>query len=141
LLYLGFGYNHFLGLRKIGPDYEESAFITLLLVRLTAFTYYVMTGILLIRKVILWFFIIVSPIFPLLLFYNPLRNSAKIWIGEFFRWLLYAPLFAVFLHGLVVLWRNGIPLAFSQVGQGLQNSPCNADSTYSCYPTAVNILL
>src|SRR5581483_3579306 len=139
LLYLGFGYNHFLGLRKIGPDYEESAFITLLLVRLTAFTYYVMTGILLIRKVILWFFLIVSPIFPLLLFYNPLRNSAKLWVGEFFRWLLYAPLFAVFLHGLVAMWRSadfskgmyGIPLAFdfSQVGQSEQ------------YLTSINILL
>ncbi|HVT00904.1 MAG TPA: hypothetical protein VHE53_01555, partial [Patescibacteria group bacterium] len=118
--------------RLAGDQNSESAFISLLLVRLTAITYYVMTGVLLIRKIILWFFIIISPVFPLLLFYKPLRNTAKIWIGEFFRWLLYAPLFAIFLHGLVVVWKSttSIPLAFdySQVGTVV-------------YPTAINILL
>ncbi|MDP2664345.1 MAG: hypothetical protein Q8P08_02840, partial [bacterium] len=130
LLYIGFKYETFTGFRRIGLDFEESAFISLLLVRLTAITYYVMTGILLIRKIILWFFIIISPVFPLLLFYRPIRNTAKIWIGEFFRWLFYAPLFAIFLHGLVVTWRAGIPLAFdfSKVGSVV-------------YPTAINILL
>src|SRR3989344_411627 len=107
-------YTDFEGLRRFGQEYDESAFITLLLVRLTAITYYVMTGVLLIRKIILWFFIVLSPVFPLLLFFRPIRNTGKIWIGEFFRWLLYAPLFAIFLHGLVVLWQSstGIPLAF-----------------------------
>jgi hypothetical protein len=114
----------------VGIQNDESAFISLLLVRLTAITYYVMTGLLLVRKIILWFFIIVSPIFPLLLFFSPVRNTAKIWIGEFFRWLLYAPLFALFLRGLVIMWRDRIPLAFdfTQVGT-------------TVYPTAINILL
>ncbi len=130
LLYIGFDYKSFTGYRLQGSQYDESAFISLLLVRLTAITYYVMTGILLVRKIILWFFIIISPVFPLLLFYSPIRNTAKIWVGEFFRWLLYAPLFAIFLQGLVVLWRTKVPLAFdfSKVGSVV-------------YPTAVNILL
>lgn len=136
LLHVAFAYPTFVGYREIGSAYEESAFISLLLVRLTAYTYYAMTLILIVRKIILWFFIIISAVFPLLLFYNPLRNTAKIWIGEFFRWLLYAPLFAIFLHGLVVMWQktdvqnkiNGIPLAFSFTG-AIQ------------YPTAINILL
>jgi hypothetical protein len=130
LLYLGFDYQSFIGFRKVGIQNDESAFISLLLVRLTAITYYVMTGLLLVRKIILWFFIIVSPIFPLLLFFSPVRNTAKIWIGEFFRWLLYAPLFALFLRGLVIMWRDRIPLAFdfTQVGT-------------TVYPTAINILL
>lgn len=132
LLFIGFDYVNFHGYRLRGPDYDESAFISLLLVRLTAITYYVMTGILLIRKIILWFFIIISPIFPLLLFYRPIRNTAKIWVGEFFRWLLYAPLFAIFLHGLVVVWQRGIPLAFNFDG---------AKAGEVVYPTAVNILL
>ena len=137
LLHIAFDYTHFLGYRRIGPSYEESAFISLLLVRLTAYTYYVMSFILIIRKIILWFFIIISAIFPLLLFYNPIRNTAKLWIGEFFRWLLYAPLFAIFLHGLVVMWqaatpaKSGIPLAFDFAKVG-------GDPTY---PTAINILL
>lgn len=132
LLFVGFDYKSFVGMRLIGPAYDESAFISLLLVRLTAITYYVMTGILLIRKIILWFFIVISPIFPLLYFYKPIRNTAKIWIGEFFRWLLYAPLFAIFLHGLVVVWQKGIPLAFDFTG---------AVAGDIVYPTAVSILL
>ena len=129
LLFIDFDYE-FVGYRRVGMEYEESAYISLVLVKLTAITYYVMTGILIVRKVILWFFLIISSIFPLLLFYRPLRNTAKIWVGEFFRWLLYAPLFALFLRGLVEMWRKGIPLPFdfSQVGTQV-------------YPTAISILL
>lgn len=143
LIFIGFNYQTFEGLRLAGSKYDESAFITLLLVRLTAITYYVMTGILLIRKIILWFFIVLSPIFPLLLFFRPVRNTGKIWIGEFFRWLLYAPLFAIFLHGLVVLWSSGspdkpgIPLAFDLTSPGhIPGIEANV-----VYPTAVNILI
>ena len=132
LLYIGFDYETFTGFRRVDLEFEESAFISLLLVRLTAITYYVMTGLLLVRKIILWFFIIISPVFPLLLFYRPIRNTAKIWIGEFFRWLLYAPLFAIFLHGLVVMWRAGIPLPFDWAER---------DAGKIVYPTAINILL
>jgi hypothetical protein len=133
LLYVGWDYNNFVGLRLLGDQYAESAFISLLLTKLTALTYFVMVFLLLVRKIILWFFIIVSPIFPILLLYYPVRNTGKIWIGEFFRWLLYAPLFAIFLNGLVYLWRNQIPLVFTNPNIG------NAADIE--YPTAVNILL
>ncbi len=129
LLFIDFDYE-FKGYRRVGMAYEESAYISLVLVKLTAITYYVMTGILIVRKVILWFFLIISSIFPLLLFYRPLRNTAKIWVGEFFRWLLYAPLFALFLRGLVEMWRKGIPLPFDFSAVGTQ-----------VYPTAISILL
>ncbi|MBI2031492.1 MAG: hypothetical protein HYT08_02645 [Candidatus Levybacteria bacterium] len=129
LLYIGFDYSSFEGYRKFGSANDESAFISLLLVRLTAITYYVMVGILLLRKIILWFFIVISPVFPLLILYSPIRNTAKIWVGEFFRWLLYAPLFAIFLSGLVAVWRSGIPMKFNFI-------PNNV-----IYPTAINILL
>ncbi len=134
LLNVSFDYQDFRGFKRSGPDYEESAFISLLLVKLTAATYYVMFIILIVRKVILWFFIIVSPVFPLLLFFAPVRNTAKIWIGEFFRWLLYAPLFAIFLSGLVALWQtSGIPL-------NNVNQPCQPNDK-TIYPTSINILL
>ena len=129
LLYIGFDYQNFLGYRIYGTAFDESAFISLLLVKLTAITYYVMVGILLLRKIILWFFIIISPIFPLLLLYSPIRNTAKVWIGEFFRWLLYAPIFSIFLSGLVYIWRSGIPLKFNFIPNDV------------VYPTAINILL
>lgn len=133
LLYVGWDYTKFIGLRLLGDYNAESAFISLLLTKLTALTYFVMIGILLMRKIILWFFIIVSPIFPLLLLYYPVRNTGKIWIGEFFRWLLYAPLFAIFLKGLVFMWRNQIPLVFSNPNINNPNA--------IIFPTAVNILL
>ena len=129
LLYIGFDYTSFEGYRVFGSMFDESAFISLLLVRLTAITYYVMVGILLLRKIILWFFIVISPVFPLLLLYSPIRNTAKIWVGEFFRWLLYAPIFAIFLYGLVYVWRSGIPLKFNFIPGSV------------VYPTAINILL
>ncbi len=133
LLYVGWKYKTFIGLRLLGDMYAESAFISLLLTKLTALTYFVMVFLLLVRKIILWFFIIVSPIFPILLLYYPVRNTAKIWIGEFFRWVLYAPLFAIFLNGLVYLWKNQIPLQFLNPNIG------RVDMIE--YPTAVNILL
>ena len=130
LLFVGFDYKDFLGYRVFGAAFDESVFVSLLLVKLTALTYYVMVGILILRKIILWFFIVISPIFPLLLLYSPIRNTAKIWIGEFFRWLLYAPIFAIFLSGLVHLWSSnvGIPLRFNFSG-------------LIKYPTAISILL
>lgn len=144
LLNVAFGYGDFRGFRRIGADYNESAITSLLLIKATAATYYTMFIILIIRKVILWFFILVSPVFPLLLFFKPIRNTAKIWIGEFFRWVLYAPLFAIFLRGLVEIWKfgvgtnnaTGVPLAFKTEQAGTLTEAGKLD-----YPTAINILL
>jgi len=137
LLNIGFKYQQFIGYRLYGAANDESVFMSLLLVKLTAATYYTMSGVLLIRKIILWFFIIISPIFPLLLLYSPIRNTAKIWVGEFFRWLLYGPLFAIFLSGLVAIWRTGIPLSFNFTNANAAN--CSPDA--APYTTAINILL
>ncbi len=112
------------------PKYDESAFVTINLLKITAITYYVMGCVLLVRKIILWFFLIISPVFPLLILYMPLKNTAKIWIGEFFRWLLYAPLFTLFLSGLLVLWQGGISIL-----------PLNLTATTMSYPTAIDIFI
>ncbi len=133
LFFIDWEYEEFIGYRLVGEEYQESAFINLLLVKLTAFTYFAMVGTLFVRKIILWFFIILSPVFPLLLLYYPVRNTGKIWIGEFFRWLMYAPLFAIFLSGLVHLWRAGIPQNFDWSRTGISDS--------IVYPTATSILI
>lgn len=133
LLFIGWDYRDFQGLRRFGEEFEESALMSLLFVKLTAFTYYVMAVLLVVRKIILWFFIVLSPVFPLLLLFYPIRNTAKIWIGEFFRWLLYAPLFAIFLSGLVRLWQTSLPLAFNFAAAGKEGQ--------IVYPTVVGILL
>lgn len=144
LLNVAFPYDSFRGWRRIDPQYNESAITSLLLIKATAATYYTMFIILIIRKIILWFFILVSPVFPLLLFFKPIRNTAKIWIGEFFRWVLYAPLFAIFLRGLVEIWKfgvgtnnaTGVPLSFKTELAGTLTANGQID-----YPTAINILL
>lgn len=136
LLNISFDYKTFTGLRMGGQVFDESAFISLLLIKLTTVTYFVMSGVLLVRKIILWFFIALSPIFPLLLLYNPVRNTAKMWFGEFLRWLLYAPLFAILLSGLVAMWASpvvGIPLNFDEFKQ--------AKAGTVIYPSAINILI
>lgn len=131
LLSVSFNYQEFIGLRRIGEKYDEAATVSLILTKLTAASYFVMSAIMIIRKIILWFFILVSPVFPLLIFFSPLRNTAKIWVGEFFRWLLYAPLFAIFLRGIVEIWQRQIPQGFDFSKAG----------TEVIYPTAINILL
>lgn len=138
LLNISWDYQKFKGLRRLSEvgEYDESAIVSLILTKLTAATYFAVFIILTIRKVILWFFLVVSPVFPLLLFFSPIRNTAKIWIGEFFRWVLYAPLFAIFLAGLVQLWSksvNGVPLALDTSKAGSVPD--------IVYPTSINILL
>lgn len=121
-------YKNFVGYRLTGQPYDESSFISLFLVRFTTITAYLMAGVLYLRKIVLWLFIIVSPVFPFLLLYKPIRNTGKIWVGEFFRWLLYAPLFSILLAGVVALWDTNI---FKPI----------VGAADSIYPTSVNILL
>jgi hypothetical protein len=141
LLAVSFEYKDFEGFRKFGPEYKESVFMSTLMVKLTAMTYYAMFIILIIRKIILWFFLIVSPIFPLLLMFYPLRNTAKIWLGEFFRWLLYGPLFAIFLAGLVALWTQGVGIPLDLQNVPCENPPADASAAEFQYPTSISILL
>lgn len=151
LFYISWDYNTFIGYRFTDPKLQESAFTSILLLKITAITFYVMAILLLVRKIILWLFIAVSPVFPFLLLYYPIRNTGKIWIGEFFRWLLYGPLFAIFLYGLVALWQfqpagappspnvPGIPLNFNT-----KNPATGADykiGTDIKYDTAINIVI
>lgn len=134
LLNVGFDYQKFEGYRLSGDSYNESVFTSLLLIKLTAFTYYALGGVLLIRKVILWFFIIVSPLFPFLFLYNPIKNSARVWMSELFRWLLYGPLFSILLAGVVTMWTKGLPLDFDKF-----ETVGKADKII--YPSAISILL
>lgn len=141
LLNVDFGYQTFKGYKKAGLEFSESAFVSLWLTRLTAFTYFAISIILIVRKIILWFFLIISPLFPLLLLFKGLRGIYKIWLGEFLRWLFYAPLFAVLLSGVVTIWVKYIP-----VNLKLDCDKTVADANRyphdpSKYPTAISIEL
>jgi hypothetical protein len=86
---------------------------------------------LLLRKIILWFLLFVSPFLALLLPFVFIRNVGWIWIGVFFQWLFYGPLFALFLGATSTLWQEGIPFVFNIGRAGTEQG--------YIYPTAINI--
>lgn len=136
LLAVAFNYEDYEGSRRFGSAYDESALISLLLARLTTWTYMAMGGMLIVRQIILWFFMIISPFLALLIPFPLLRNTAKIWIGEFFRWLFYGLLFSMFLRGLVIMWRLGIPMDFAA-----DPAPAGPGGLGVMFPTSVRFLL
>jgi hypothetical protein len=130
LINISFPSQNFTGYRRAGSGYDESAFISLLLVQLSSITFYVIGSLLTLRKIILWFFLISSPIYPIILIYKPIKNTGKVWIKELLRWLLYAPLFALFLAAVVMIWKGNILVLPFQFG-----------SNASTYPTSISILI
>ncbi|KKR71583.1 MAG: hypothetical protein UU81_C0055G0002 [Microgenomates group bacterium GW2011_GWC1_41_8] len=120
----------FVGYKNADPLEQDMVFTSLFLVRMTSFTYNFMAIILIIRQVILIFLLILSPLLALLLPFIFVRNIGSIWIGEFFRWLFYGPLFSLFIAALARIWKGGIPYEFDFTGAG----------TKMVYHTGINIL-
>lgn len=133
ILYISWSYQNFVGLRLLGDFQRESTSVNLFLVNLTSGAYNTAVLILLLRKIILWFFIILSPVIILLSYYIPTRKAAKIFIREFIRWLLYAPLFALLLSLYVFMWGNHSAPVFY--------SPKIDNVNEIIFPTSTNILL
>lgn len=125
-------YTQFVGCRDLNLGVQESANAAIFMMKATNVTYYVMGIILLLRKIILWFFIFVSPFLGILLPFILVRNTGYIWIGTFFQWLFYGPLFSLFLGGLATIWKNGIPFIFDF-------SRVDRPEGY-VFPTGINIL-
>lgn len=125
-------YINFIGYRDYSFCNQESAATGLFLINLTTFTYNVMGIILILRNIILWFLLVLSPFLALLMPFVFIRNIGWIWIGVFFQWLFYGPLVSLFLAALTKIWVKGIPFAFdfSRV-----NKPEG-----QVYKTAINIL-
>lgn len=125
-------YITFVGYRDVNPLSLEMVNTSLFYIRATTLTYNVMSVILVLRTVILWFLLVIAPFLALLMPFVFIRNTGWIWIGVFFQWLFYGPIFALFLAALTRMWVAGIPYGFdfSRV-----NKP-----TGQVYRTAINIL-
>lgn len=126
-------YTEFIGWRETSMTNNESANTALTLVRLTTFTYNFLSLMLIVRKVILWFFTIVSPFLGILMLFIVIRNTGWLWIGAFFQWLFYGPLMALFLSGLVRIWELGIPYGFDWSRRDRPEG--------QVFKTAINILI
>ncbi|MFH0979507.1 MAG: hypothetical protein V1803_01005, partial [Candidatus Roizmanbacteria bacterium] len=122
----------FYGIKDLNIGAQESVKTQLFVLKLTEITYYLLGGMLILRKIILWFLLFVSPFLPLLFSFSLIKNVGWIWVGVFFQWVFYGPLFALFLGALATIWKAGIPFIFDF-------SRSNTAVGY-IYPTATNIL-
>ncbi|MCX7955673.1 MAG: hypothetical protein N2593_01005 [Patescibacteria group bacterium] len=124
-------YN-FYGIKDLNLAAQEAVKNQLFILKLTEITYYLLGIMIILRKIILWFLLFVSPFLAILLSFNLLKNTAIIWINVFFQWVFYGPLLALFLGATSTIWKNGIPFIFdfsrSETVMGY------------VYPTATNIL-
>ncbi len=125
-------YLDFIGCRDLNIRVQEAYKSEMVLLKITNITYYVMGGMLILRKILLWFLLFVSPFLALLMPFVFIRNIGWIWIGVFFQWVFYGPLFALFLGSLASIWKAGIPFLFDF-------SRAGSTAGY-VYPSAINIL-
>ena len=105
-------YVGFYGCRDLNIRVQEAADTQMFVLKLSIITNYMMGVMFILRKIILWFLLLVSPFLPLLLAFPLIRNTGKIWIGVFFQWLFYGPLFALFFGATAKLFQDGIPFIF-----------------------------
>lgn len=125
-------YLDFVGCRDLNIRVQESLSAEMFILKITNITYYVMAGMLILRKILLWFLLFVSPFLALLMPFVFIRNIGWIWIGVFFQWVFYGPLFALFLGSMASIWKAGIPFLFDFSRTGT--------TAGYIYPTVTNIL-
>jgi len=102
------------------------------LMKVTNVTYYVMSIMILLRKILLWFLLFAAPFLALLMPFIFIRNVGWIWIGVFAQWVFYGPLFALFLGGMTKIWQSGIPFPF--------DFSRTTNVLGYIYPTGINIV-
>ncbi|KXK09537.1 MAG: hypothetical protein UZ22_OP11002001038 [Microgenomates bacterium OLB23] len=93
-------YKEFIGCTNWNAENFEMVRTSKFLVKFTNMTYYFLGIMMVLRKVVLWFLLIVSPFLAILAPWVFIRNIGWIWVGVFFQWVFYGPLFALFLGSL-----------------------------------------
>lgn len=127
-------YRQFIGCANWNASNVEMLRTSKFLVKFTNMTYYFLGIMLILRKVVLWFLLIVSPFLAILAPFVFIRNVGWIWIGVFFQWIFYGPLFALFLGALAKIWNSPahIPYIF--------DFSRTHKMSEAVYPTSINIL-
>lgn len=125
-------YAGVIGCRDLNIHVQEAARTELWMLKATNLSYYLMGGALLLRKILLWFLLFVSPFLAILMFFSSVKNVGWTWVKVFFQWVFYGPLLALFLGSMATIWKMGIPFLFDF-------SRVNTAAGY-IYPTAITIL-
>lgn len=133
-------YTDFVGFRDSNPAQQESVNTSLFLIRVTTLTYNLMALLLILRKIILWFLLIVSPFLAILMPFLFIRNIGWLWIGTFFQWLFYGPLLALFLASLAKVWGASLPNQISGIPYPFDFSRIDKPEG-QIFKTSINILI
>lgn len=127
-------YSQFQGCRNLNINLKESIKTAMFLIKTTNLTYFILGIMLLLRKIILWCLLILSPFLTVLAPFAFIRNIGWIWIGVFFQWVFYGPLVSLFLGLLATIWNNPPSIPFN-----FDFSRINNPSGF-IYQTGINIL-
>ena len=104
--------------KTFNPNQEHSIF-AFLMILFTGLAYFGMALVFVLRIVILWALMIVSPVLFLLAIFNATRSYFFNWLGFYARWLLIGPLMALGLAIVVNIWQAvGLPITSSYIGFG-----------------------
>ncbi len=99
---------------------EENRVFAFLLLLLTGLAYFGMALTFILRIVILWALMIVSPILFLLAIFSSTRGYFYNWLSLYARWLLIGPLMALGIGIVVGIWKAvGMPIVSSYSGVGM----------------------
>ncbi len=127
-------YREFIGCTNWNAENFEMVRTSKFLIKFTNMTYYFLGIMMILRKVVLWFLLIVSPFLAILAPFVFIRNIGWIWIGVFFQWIFYGPLFALFLGSLAKIWNSSSHIPF------IFDFSRTHKMSEAVYPTSINIL-
>lgn len=98
---------------------EEYSIFAFLMILFTGLAYLGMALIFILRIVILWAMMIVSPMLFLLAIFRATRSYFFNWLGIYARWLFIGPLMALGISIVVNIWQTvGLPITSSYPGLG-----------------------
>ena len=91
---------------------QESEYFQFVMILLTGLGYFLLALIFVLRIVILWLLVIVSPALFLLAVFQSTRGWFINWLSVYGRWLLVGPLIAIGLATVVGIWKTvGVPIS------------------------------
>lgn len=130
-------YQQFQGCKNLNVNTLESYRTSMFLIRFTNMSYYAIGIMMILRKIVLWFLMFVSPFLAILMPFTLIRNTGWIWIGVFFQWVFYGPLFGLFLGSMRLIWNDAI-VHIPYIFDFSRRNGTNIRDVI--YPTAINIL-
>lgn len=113
---------------------KEPIYFNIALVALGSIGQLLVSLLIILRIIILWFLLILSPFLFLLFTLNFLKQFFRYWIWFYFRWLFIGPILAMCLYIIVNIWSlTGVPIeSTSQLAAGLWFD--NATNLYLAAP-------